>query len=751
MNWSNVKLICQREVKDQLRDRRTLFMIAVLPLLLYPLLGMSFFQIAQFMREQASQAVIVGAEQLEGLPALVEQADGEKRIAASLFTDASRAKQIKLHERPAPKTGDAAATDELRRLVQEGEFDVVIFFPPDFRQRLNEFSQSLEQHQEGEAPAGAPQVPSPDLFYSAAKEKSQLAYARVYELINRWRDAIGQQNLAASQLPVSAARPFDVSSIDVAEEGHRKAAVWSKVLPFVLLLWALTGAFYPAVDLCAGEKERGTLETLLSSPAERIEIVWGKLLTIMLFSIATALLNLASMGLTGSLILSQLPNLGPPPPQAILWLVLALVPVAALFGALCLALAAFARSTKEGQYYLMPLVLITMPLTILPMSPGVELNVGNSLIPITGIVLLLRTLLEGNFTEALPYIPLVAAVTLGCCWWAIRWATDQFNKESVLFRESERWDLSLWLKHLRRDRDDTPTAGEALFCGVLILLISFFMNFSLPKKVAVDLASLAVVTQLVVVLTPTLLMTVMLTRSPRKTLLLHWPRPSAPVMTVLLAVALHPLARLLQVAVERIYPINADIVKQLAGLTEGASLPALLIAVAVIPPICEELAFRGFVLSGLRHLGHKWWAIVISAIFFAVTHSIFQQSLVACLFGIVLGYIAVQTGSLLPSVLFHMTHNALALLAGKLNADAVAERPYLGWLVDPTTDAMYRWPVIAAGFVMAAAIFWWLHKLPHTKTKEERLQDAWEHLDSHHAPPLTAAATASSPSVSGAS
>ena len=80
--------------------------------------------------------------------------------------------------------------------------------------------------------------------------------------------------------------------------------MWSKILPVMLLLWAMTGAFYPAVDLCAGEKERGTLETLLSSPAERSEIVLGKLLTVMLFSMATAVLNLLSMGVTGWLILA---------------------------------------------------------------------------------------------------------------------------------------------------------------------------------------------------------------------------------------------------------------------------------------------------------------------------------------------------------------------------------------------------------------------------------------------------------------
>src|SRR6185295_943745 len=125
---------------------------------------------------------------------------------------------------------------------------------------------------------------------------------------------------------------------DVAEKEQRSAAVWSKVLPFLLLIWALTGAFYPAVDLCAGEKERGTLETLLSSPAQRSEIVWGKLLTVMTFSMATALLNLVSMCGTGMFIIRQLEKLdgaglqldiGPPPLAPLLWLVLALVPISA--------------------------------------------------------------------------------------------------------------------------------------------------------------------------------------------------------------------------------------------------------------------------------------------------------------------------------------------------------------------------------------------------------------------------------------
>ena len=130
--------------------------------------------------------------------------------------------------------------------------------------------------------------------------------------------------------------------------------------------------------MCAGEKERGTLETLLCSPAKRGEIVFGKILATMSFSMVTSVLNLASMAFTGMFVVKSLGGaaqspigaIGPPPLMAILWLLVALVPISALFSALAIAVAAFARSSKEGQYYLMPLIMIAMPLVMLPMLPA---------------------------------------------------------------------------------------------------------------------------------------------------------------------------------------------------------------------------------------------------------------------------------------------------------------------------------------------------------------------------------------------
>ena len=467
MKWNKVKLILHREIRDQLRDRRTLFMIAVLPVLLYPLMGMAMLQVSQFFRENKAKIQILGAMELPAEPALLD-ADGKQFLPRYCPGDneVARRKAAQRFELTVSESVNAdreATTESARRAVSSGRFDAVIVFPPKFAERLAAFQAAVKESSAG-APGGMAtvegKVPLPEVFFNTAKDRSELARRSVIGVLAAWREAVVRQTLESVQLPTASARPFNLLPVDVAEPEVKRAAVWSKILPFVLIVWALTGAFYPAIDLCAGEKERGTLETLLTSPAGRSEIVVGKLVTVMLFSMATSILNLISMVLTGAFILNQLQAAGITPPgmptgfppvAALAWLFLTLIPISALFGALSLSLAAMARSTKEGQYYLMPLLLATMPLVILPMSPSSELNLGSSLIPITGLMLLLRALMEGDYWTAVPYVVPCLGVTFGCCWAAVRWAVAQFNDERVLFRESERLDLGLWLVHLVRD------------------------------------------------------------------------------------------------------------------------------------------------------------------------------------------------------------------------------------------------------------------------------------------------------------
>jgi sodium transport system permease protein len=182
----------------------------------------------------------------------------------------------------------------------------------------------------------------------------------------------------------------------------------------------------------------------------------------------------------------------------------------------------------------------------------------------------------------------------------------------------------------------------------------------------------------------------------------------------------------------KVYPIDEQFAAELNRMTGEITGPWLWL-MAIVPPICEEIAFRGFILSGLRRMGNKWRAIVISSLFFGVSHAIFQQSLLATILGLVIGFLAVQTGSLLTCILFHMTHNALMFLASKLTPDAVADHPLLNWVIDPgnASGQLYRWPAVLIGGLAAAAILYWLHKLPYAHSSEESLQESLENAAGH--------------------
>lgn len=719
MKLHNVKLIFAREVRDQLRDRRTLFMVAVLPVLLYPLLGVGMLQVVQFMQERPTRVLVVGSPKIDEQIALFH----EGRFADRWFGHPSSAKLLEACFAPKWK-GDARKL--AIALVQKGDYDAALFFPPDFAAKLDAFRQAIAKSRDKAATKSSPPaIPNPEIICNTANDKSQLTYLRLSAVLQQWSRSIGEENLKASGVSMQTAQPFVVEAADLSTARGRNGAVWSKLLPVLLLLWALTGAFYPAVDLCAGEKERGTLETLLCSPAERGEIVVGKLLTVMLFSVVTALLNLASVAITGSFVLAMMSDLGPPPPLALVAMAVALVPMAAMFSALCLALAAMARSTKEGQYYLMPLLLVTLPLVLLPMSPGVELNLGNSLIPVTGVALVLRSVLEGDFTSALLYLPAVATVTLLACLMSIRWAVEQFNRESVLFRESEQFDLRLWLGHLWRDRRPTPSMAAAIGCAAVILMIHFFRGLSLgmPQGFG-DLFRTVLTTQLGVIAAPALLLTFLLAGSPRQTLLLKRSPRFAIGAAVLLAVVLHPASTLLQTVVRQLYPISDSVrpsLEKITTLFHNSDVWPLLLAIAVVPAVCEELAFRGFILSGFRSQGRPWRAIVFTSLLFGLAHGILQQSLIASLLGLILGYLAVQSSSILPCIAFHACHNALAVANTRITADMVAGLPWLRSLLLPGDEGgcAFQWTVIVAGLLAAVLLLSWFGRLSGPKSKEE--------------------------------
>jgi sodium transport system permease protein len=266
-------------------------------------------------------------------------------------------------------------------------------------------------------------------------------------------------------------------------------------------------------------------------------------------------------------------------------------------------------------------------------------------------------------------------------------------------------------------------------------VIEFFIGLSMASPLPptlTDLIRAALITQLVVVATPPLLMAVMLTRRPLTTLLLRGLSRkvlAAIPLAILLAAALQPLVLLFARGLTELYPMRGGDENLLKPLTDAPI--ALRVALfALLPALCEEIAFRGFILSGLRRLGHRWRAILISAVFFGIAHQILQQSIITAAVGVVLGFLAVQTGSLWPCIAFHATHNSLMLLVH--DAGFQQQFPMFDTLIEePDASGMilYRPGVLIVSLFVAVLLLLYFARLKTPRSPEEQLEEAIDRAD----------------------
>jgi sodium transport system permease protein len=447
MRRSVVRLIAGREIRDLLRDRRTILIILVLPALLYPafvIVGLAF---AVSLMDQRTVIGVAGAEYLPTATHHPEAilAGGPLAVEAERRWDDPPLLVDGKFDRKYLKSEVAIGSLEVRLLpspddapLQAREVDAMVIIPPDVMKGVDGGTK-----------------PEIRILGRDGDETSKLAVARVGAVVGRWRDRVKEVRFARRGLPADFDQPVAIIDPDDAKAPATRTAdelrdVLVKFLPFLLVMWTMAGALHPAIDLTAGEKERGTMETLLICPAGRTEIVAGKFLAVFVFSYASALWNLLWMAagalLLGVLLPSQILSF-----SGLGWSALLAAPLAALFSSLALGLGAFARSTKEGQYYLLPLMLLTLPLSMFALTPGLKLTPILSAIPVSGLTLILQNLLAVSGEPVSIWCWLLGVGSLiGCVALALSWAAWQFRREEVLFRAEEGLSLGAWWRMLTR-------------------------------------------------------------------------------------------------------------------------------------------------------------------------------------------------------------------------------------------------------------------------------------------------------------
>jgi sodium transport system permease protein len=284
-----------------------------------------------------------------------------------------------------------------------------------------------------------------------------------------------------------------------------------------------------------------------------------------------------------------------------------------------------------------------------------------------------------------------------------------------MFSDSDRWNLQIWLRQLWRDRGMTASPAEAILCGLIILVAMFFAQFFAGSTISSwhSVVSMTVAVQLGIILTPCLLMAIFLTRSLRTALRIHRPQFSHFVAEILLGVTLHPSYMTLGNAIQYVYSFGPDIQAALAmfsKLITDQPLWSVLLLLAVLPAVCEELAFRGFVFGGLLRQGGALRAILVSAVFFGFTHTVLQQSIAASIMGLMLGLIAWRTGGVLCTIFVHVINNTLSISLSWFAANEYSLPNWLSWFLRVEDSGwVYQpaWQTISIGLtlVLIAILF----------------------------------------------
>jgi sodium transport system permease protein len=701
MRLTNVLLIFRKELRDVLRDRRTLIATFVLPVVLYPAFVIGFAQVTAVQRgrqaQTTQQVAVVGARYAPDLLALISPKDDHLEWT------------------------EAPAADE--RALLDGQVQLIVVIPPDFQDAIRSDTTAQLSVQ-----------------FDQSSDRSRLALEWFRGVVDRYRERELSSRLEGLRPPQSQAfiEPVRLVSDNRAPETQVLLSLAGGMLVFLAVMMALSGAFYPAVDACAGEKERGTIETLLVSPATRPEIVMGKYALVLGMSITTAILNLLVMALTVFAMMGVQGTVpGAPEPlgvrqvaqamPSLIWVLVLLIPVAAFFSALALALASFARSNREAQYYLLPLYLIALPLASMGAIPGVEMSYLLDLTPVAGAAVVFRQLLAGR-GGVLPHAILVFVANFVYAAVAIRWAAGLFRREEVLFREAEEFDWRFWRWRSFRSLDGRPTAAHV----ILVLGMAFVLQWYLAGVLTqvgrpAPAQALALV---VTVLAPPLVIAGLMRLRRRVTFPFRTVHPLALALTVPLGGGLNLLLG------QMMYALRSEVVAP-PGMEEfiremlvGRHAAAwTLLALALTPAICEEVLFRGFVLSGLRSRMGAVSAVAGSALLFGLFHLNAAQFLFAVPAGLMLGALALRTRSLVPPMLLHLTNNLLAVLlivpetwlaapdAG--GALAPLERATL-WLrrqvLSPETAGHPLWIILgAAALVLVCA--WLIYRLTNDRAR----------------------------------
>ena len=390
--------IFKKELTDVLRDRRTLFFMIAMPVIVMPLIFIGSLKFQEYQNKKSEEKILNIA--------LVNES-GETKIRDYILNQ----KGVNLIE-------DIDA-DSLEAGIKSDSLQGGLYIGKNF---LNNISTN--------------QMGVVEIYYKSSDLMSK-AKKRINNALDQYKNEVVAGRLLRFDIDKNLLEPLQIIDKDMSTKKETIGKALGGLVPYMLVIFIFLGAMYPAIDLGAGEKERGSLETLLSSPATKFEITVGKLMVVSLTGLVSGLISV--VGITAPMyFIDNIPDqikstvLEIISPFMIISVIFLMIPIAIFFASMLLSISFYARSFKEAQSLMGPLNIIIIVPLMLTLGPGIEIDHITALIPLINVGLLTKEILAGSvepiyFIETLSSLLFFAAI-------GIRFSVYWFNKENTIFR-----------------------------------------------------------------------------------------------------------------------------------------------------------------------------------------------------------------------------------------------------------------------------------------------------------------------------
>ncbi|MEE2935249.1 MAG: ABC transporter permease subunit/CPBP intramembrane protease [Planctomycetota bacterium] len=635
--------LCQKELRETLRDRRTIVTLLLMPLLVYPILSMALNRFLLASGKTVDGFTVCVTNEAEA-SRLDQWLSDPRSVPPQAILDASGGEMAKFQV----TVIDAESSETFEEAVRSDEIDVGI------------------QIDELDGP-----IPRVKFFAERGDANSQNARRILIERLEWLR--LASVEFVLKRISPNYSEPLRIEVVDVGEVQSRD--LLATIVPLVLVLMTITGAVYPAIDLTAGERERGTMESVMASPVPRGYILLAKYAAVVTVAFLTAIANLVAMFSTlwASGLLSLLTGESAFPFLAILQILTLLVLFSGFFSALLLSLTSFAKSFKEAQAYLIPVMLLSLTPAMLSLMPGATLQGAMAILPLINIVLLARDTLAGD-VDAMGAMAAIAS-TIAYAAAALSIAARLFGSDAVT-RTSEKSFGSM----LRRPRQISEAASVQAATMMLAMLVPIYFLVSnglirflqqiqdfAPIEVQLLFNGFALI--MTFGLVPFAMAWLERNRI-KTTFRIQLPHPTAWIGGLLLGLGSWAFAHEAFVIADALgigglSEEQVEKAKEAIDRMRTASPLVLLAAFALTPAVIEEFCFRGYLFSSLQRVVSPFRVIVITSLLFGLFHVLTGNTLLierfipSTLMGLIIGWVAYRTGSVLPGMLVHFIHNGL--------------------------------------------------------------------------------------------